>query len=317
VSFSRSLQLFLCFISALFLNFDVASSSSPPASLKQKKTVVILVSFPILADLTRNLLPSQGYDVQSLLTGDADPHSYQARAQDFLRMKKADLIVAVGPSFDPWFETTHRGSKTKTPLILVEDLLPLQNKSSKKKLTAHHDHRTDPHFWQSASFTIDVLKELKLALQKHFPEDKGLIQQRWKHYVSQIEKVHHRVEEGLKGIPQSSRQILIPHQSFQYFAQTYSIQVYAVSDSGQSREASMKWILELMEKIKKNEIKSLFYEKSSPREIIQSLASRSHKTVAGTLYSDSFDSQAGVSNYLELIEHNSNLIIQSLKEALP
>ena len=67
------------------------------------------------------------------------------------------------------------------------------------------------------------------------------------------------------------------------------------------------------EKIKTQKIKSLFYEKSSPQNLMKSISKETGVAISGVLYSDCLSDNLDADTYLKMLEYNFSLILNSMK----
>ncbi len=290
------------------------------------KKPLIIVSFSVLADLVQNIVPND-FQVETLVAKDVDSHGYNPTAKDYLLLKKADHILLVGHHFEPWASKTLHKIKPHAKIYYVTaklDLIPIQ-----KNQSGHHHHTTslnsweskqsefDPHFWHSPAIVIKMLENLSLHLQNSFPNQGKEIKNKTLDFLLNIKKRQKYYTESFLKIPDSSRKMILSHNSMQYFAQEFKVQIDSPLDSSQEGESSVKKVSELIKKIKAEKIKSLFLERSAPESLLRSIAKETGQKISGVLYSDCLSSSEEASTYLKMLDYNFSLILKSMKGVSP
>ncbi|HSL57470.1 MAG TPA: zinc ABC transporter substrate-binding protein, partial [Acidimicrobiales bacterium] len=99
---------------------------------------LVLVTTTILGDVTRSLVGDQA-EVEVVMPIGADPHDFEASAQQAARMRDADLIVANGLTLEIGLEGALEGAEADgiTVLHVAEMVDPLP--------FGDHDHDDDDH----------------------------------------------------------------------------------------------------------------------------------------------------------------------------
>jgi zinc/manganese transport system substrate-binding protein len=268
----------------------------------------ILVSFSILKDMTQNLVP-QGVEIVSILGPDQDPHGYSLSARDYLTLKKADVILYVGQGFDSWIESASQKVGSHADMYYVTKDISLLKADAISSSAGF-----DPHFWQSPSKTIEVIQKLSVHLEKVFPQMKSDIEKRTQKYLNLLDSLQKKYQQAFSILPESKRKLIVTHNSFQYAAHDFSLQIDSLLDASLGGESSLQRVSELVKKVRTEKIKSLFLEKSAPETLMKTLSQETSTPIAGTLYSDalSFDSKADT--YLKLLQYNFDLILNSMKD---
>ena len=272
----------------------------------------IVVSFSILEDIVKNLVPSD-FKIESAVPAGMDSHGHEPMAKEYLTFKKASLIILAGNNFEPWAKRIIEKIHSKAPVYYVTQgisLLPLKDDDH------DHDHTVgsfDPHIWQSPEVMTLVISNLSEYLQKTFPGSAVEIKKKTSTYLNDLKKSQEKYKLEFSKIPSESRQMVIAHNSFQYFAKEFGVQVYSPLDTSQEGDTSLAKVSQLIKKIKKDNIKSLFLEKSSPEGLMKSIAKESTTEIKGVLYSDCLSTDGAASTYLKMLDYNFNLILKSMK----
>ncbi|MGP6174580.1 metal ABC transporter solute-binding protein, Zn/Mn family [Corynebacterium sp. A21] len=103
---SRYSALTLLTAGALFASACSASDSTDAtgaAGNSGEETLKIVTSTAVWGDIAKAVADSDTIEVTAIVEGnDADPHSFEASAQDMARAMEADIVVVGGGGYDAW-----------------------------------------------------------------------------------------------------------------------------------------------------------------------------------------------------------------------
>ena len=270
---------------------------------------MILTSFPILQDVTSDLVPID-LAVQTLTPRGQDPHSYTPSARDTLRLQQATLILTWGLGLDRSIEDFIKKSQPKASHFIVTDNVPTLTGISK----GHHHGRQDPHLWQSPMRMILIVQRLSHQLQKTFPEHREQIDKKTKSYVTELKKLNDHYKREFSKIPSARKKFITPHQAFQYLADDMGLSAESLRGLDSQADPSAKSIQKLIEAAKSDKFAALFDEAGEESRLLKRLSQESHIPVLGVLYTDTLFVDDGPQTYLQLIAHNLKTVLASLKE---
>ena len=101
-SFKKLLLSAIAVVAATSLVFAACSdsqtgSASDSSTLEEKPLIVVTTN--ILGDVVSNMV-GESFDVEVIMPPGADPHDFQASAQQVAKMMEADLLVINGANFE-------------------------------------------------------------------------------------------------------------------------------------------------------------------------------------------------------------------------
>ena len=293
-------------------------SNARAASPRQEPKKV--VSFSILEDIVQKVVPSED-KIESAVPSGMDSHGHEPMAKEYLTFKKADLIILAGNNFEPWANRIIEKVHAKAPVYYVSQgitLLPLKDDEHHHESPDHKDHLNfDPHIWQSPEVMNVVIGQLSEYLQKQYPVSASDIKKKTTTYLSELKKIQEKYKLEFSKIPAEKKQMVMAHNSFQYFAKEFGVQVYSPLDASQEGDSSLTKVSMLIKKIKADHIQSLFLEKSSPESLMKNISKETGIEIKGVLYSDCLSTDSSASTYLKMLEYNFNLILKSMKGSKP
>ncbi len=265
-----------------------------------------VATFSILADLVQQV-GGDRIEVVSLVGENQDPHMYEPKPSDIKKITDADLVFINGLGFEGWLQRLIESSNYKRELIVVSDAVH-------PRLVFEGTLIRDPHAWHSIPNAKIYVTNILEALKKVDPASENYYEKRANAYLSELTKLDRYVREEIDQIPPQKRKIITAHDAFGYFGNTYGIEFLAPKGISTETEAKVQNVVDLIKKIKKYNIKTVFIENIADPKLLKQIAQEGGATLGGTLYSDSLSSKDGPApTYLEMIRYNVNLLLKSMQ----
>jgi zinc transport system substrate-binding protein len=237
-------------------------AQSAPATIRVAATVKPIHS------LVAGIMQGAGEPSLIMNTG-ASPHHYTLRPSERRALADASLIFWVGPeleTFMPRILQSLENTSTTIALIATEGLVRLPARTAR-----HHAMtaaRNDPHIWLSprnAHILVDVIAN---ALIKADTASAAI-------YNANREHLHQRITETDNLIRQKladkKSAFLTYHDAYQYFEEAYGLHNAGFVSSGDELSPSAKYVQELRDKIRQQQLHCLFYEAPSRPPLVDTL----------------------------------------------
>lgn len=277
------------------------------------KPVVITTLFPIY-DFARNIAGGRA-DVQLLLPPGVEPHNFEPRPEDLVRIGKADLFIYTNPHMEPWADKIIK-SVDGGKIRIVNSGAGIKYLSSASG-RGHDDHgheaqgghghasKYDPHIWldlgNAAKMTDNILAGLIAAdpaNQKYYTDNAAV----FKDKLAALDK---RFSDGLAVC--GTRKIFHGgHFAFGYLAGRYGLDYHSISGVSSESEPSAARMAAMVRQIKRSGTRFIFAEELVSPRISETLAAEAGVTVlklhgAHNLGRDDF--QRGLS-FISLMDEN-------------
>lgn len=270
----------------------------------------VVCTTTIIADITKNLAPTQ-VEVISLLPTGADPHIYEPTTRDAKTLANATLILKNGLHLEGWLDKMIAATAQSTTVIEVS--------AGVQPITAEgFDNVFDPHAWMIASNGKIYIENIANALIQAFPALKSKINTNRLRYLEKLYDTEKQIEKIVSQIPPEKRILLTTHDAFRYFANAYQFQVSSVLGNSTDAEVLIEDVNQLIALIKKNNISAVFVEATINPKLLTQIAADIQVAVGKKLYSDSIgDSTSMAPDYLSMLLYNTQSIQQGLVEEPP
>lgn len=228
----------------------------------QKKPQIITTLFPTY-DFAKQIGRDK-IDITLLLPPGVEPHTFEPKPQDIVKINKSDIFIYTGKDMEPWAEDLLKAIPNKN-LKVVDASSGIEFISGKEVHDEennhdHHHTEKDPHIWLDFANAMIMVDTIAKALIEKDPANKDFYLKNATEYKDKLADLDNRVKETLAGAKHKTI-IYGGHFTFGYFAKRYGLE-YDSPYEGFSPNAqpSPKAIGELIKKLKKSQIKYIYYE---------------------------------------------------------
>ncbi|MGR2740780.1 metal ABC transporter solute-binding protein, Zn/Mn family [Billgrantia sp. Q4P2] len=177
-----------------------------------------------------------------------------------------------------------------------------------------HDHGDDdPHGWQDLAMGKIYVVNIRDGLIEADPDNEAAYRENAERYINELEATDAEIRELLGEVP-SSTSVITGHDSFGYFANAYGIRFLSPVGLSTEAEPSAADMAQLIDVIRKQNVRALFHENMTSPAVINQLAEETGLEIAGTLYADALASEGEASTYLGMMRHNAQVLHDALAE---
>jgi zinc/manganese transport system substrate-binding protein/manganese/iron transport system substrate-binding protein len=302
-----------------FLLFLVLTIGMPMAAMPaaaQEEKVQIATSMPILADIVQNVAGDRA-EVFSIMPENADPHTWEASPQDFVRVSAADSFISLGAHLEPFVENggwRRAVIDAGIPELVLTDHVEL---IVVDRVIDHGDHvhdltGGDPHIWLDPTKVIEAMPAIVEHLAEIDPGGAETYAGNAAAYVSELEALDAELEASFAAIPNERRVLVVFHDAYTYFAARYGFEVVGVVIRNPQADISAGEVVELLRVIEEYDVPVIFAEPQFTPSVLDSITAEADVEI-GMLLSDSFGDE--VDSYLEMMRYNRDSIVRYLGES--
>ena len=311
---------------------DSSSSDSSSNEEVSLETPLIVVTTSILGDVVTSMVGDL-FEVETIMPPGADPHVFQASAQQVNLMMEADLLVVNGANFEEGLldviESAESDGVMVVEAISFVEVIESDGHDDHDEEGhddhdeeghddhAHHDHGgVDPHFFTDPARMASAVEGLTAFLVENFPDvDQESLLANSNAYLSELNSLDSEVEEMLSSIPEGSRKLITNHSVFAYFADRYDFEILGsiIQSSSTLDSASAKDLADLVSVIKDENVSAIFADAASSNTLAQVLAEEAGNIEIITLFTESLgETGSAGSTYLDMVRTNGELITGGL-----
>ena len=270
--------------------------------------------------------------IDTLLDSLNNKNQIKMKMMDYVDVLNEEIVEGMDTRFDSYDEHSHsedshnhkehshsEDSYNQEEGSHSEDSLKHEEHSHDSEVSDHEEeshNETDEHIWTSPVNEIIMTEKICETLSKALPEEKENFQKNAESYISQLKELDNEFRTIVENA-KINEIIFADKFPLQYFAKEYGLKYYAAFPGcGSDMEPSAKTIAFLVDKIKEDNIKAVFYLELSSHIVADAIET---DTGAKPLQFNSchnitqkqFDSGA---TYVDLMKENVNNLKIALGE---
>lgn len=259
----------------------LAAAACGDQTASDDEDISIVVTTTILGDIVENVVGDLA-QVEVLMPVGADPHDFQASAQQVASLTRADLVVANGLGLEEGLESVLRSAESDGANILylgpLLDPVPLPADRAEGADEQHHGD--DPHVWLDPIRMLAAVDLIVTALNQI--EDGTDWVTKAEEYKEEISIADREISGLLGTIPDASRKLVTNHDSLGYFADRYGLRLIGVVIPGGSTlaEPSSEGLAALVKVMEREEVTAIFAESTQSDVLAKTVASELGQDVA-------------------------------------
>ena len=282
----------------LLLALLTAGSLSVAPGLASAKTLNVVASFTVLADVVRQV-GGDHVSVKSLVPPNGDPHEFEPSPDDARALKSADLAFISGDGLEPWFARLVKASGyAGKPVVASAGVKAYTTKEDGKTVT-------DPHVWNSAANVVLWAANIERALSAANPEDAAEFAANAARYTKELQDLNAYAHARIDAVPKERRKVLTSHDAFGYFGREYGVAFLSPLGVSTEAEASAADVAKLIDQIRREKVKVYFLENSNDPRLMKQVAAATGAEPGGELFVESLSPPSGPApTYARMFRYN-------------
>lgn len=255
-----------------------------------------------------------------LLTPGTETHTYEPTPQDIISINDADLFIYTGKYMEPWADRIISGVYSDTKILDASNNISLiksedddEDEEEEHEHEEHH-HEFDPHIWLNPQNAIVMVKNITDELCELDKDNEEYYRANSKKLIEEINNLDSDFENAIKEL--GKNKIAFGGTfAYAYFVNHYNLEYVTAYDScGESSEPSVAKVKEVIDYMKENNIKVVFYQEASSGRVADSIAKETgaQKLVFHTIHNATQEEINNGETYISLMRKN----LENLKHAL-
>lgn len=312
----------------------LTACSDGPA--KSGKKQIVATIFPEY-DWVMNVLGDKAgdYDVTMLLDNGVDLHSFQATAQDIMKISSCDMLIYVGGESDEWIEDA-LGEAVNKDMVVINLLETLGDTVKEEEIVEgmegeEHEHESgeghehdedeieyDEHVWLSLRNAEVIVNAIADAFAGIDSQNAKVYSSNAAEYNGKLKALDTEYKEAVKGA--EVKTLLFGDRfPFRYLTDDYGLDYYAAfAGCSAETEASFETVIFLANKLDELSLKSILTIETSDGKLAKTIKDNSKTADREILILDSMQSTTSkdIANgvtYLGIMEKNLEVLKKALK----
>jgi zinc transport system substrate-binding protein len=213
--------------------------------------------------------------VHVLIPPGASPATYEPKPGDLMRIEDADVYFRIGHI---GFELAHASEiQALNPKMRVADTSAdvtlryfdaEESHGHTEPEEAAHPEGVDPHIWLSPTAVKLQVAVIAETLSEIEPEKSDLYAANAMSYSARLDGLHQELTEMLGGL--TSRNILVFHPAWGYFADAYHLEQIAIEQEG--KDPTVDQLRHIIDTARASGIRVIFVQEQFSRETARSIA---------------------------------------------
>jgi zinc transport system substrate-binding protein len=282
---------------------------------------IVTTLFPIY-DFARTVGGSK-VEVRLLLPPGVEPHSFEPKPEDLVRISKADIFIYTNRYMEPWAENILKGVAAKKLLVVDAgagaNYMPAGGEDGDddhgaEKNGHRHGAGLDPHIWLDPDNARTIVDNITSALTQKDPANRGYYLANASAYKARLAELDGRFRQGLADC--QSREFLHGgHYAFGYLARRYNLHYLSAYGMSANAEPPPRKLVEIIVEMKKSGLKHIFYEELLAPRVATTIARESGATLLKLhgLHNISREDMDRGATFISLMEQNLASLRTGLK----
>jgi zinc transport system substrate-binding protein len=261
----------LSILVVLIVGSFVLFSNKKENVVSKSKIKVVTTLFPLF-DFVKEI-GGDKVEVSLLLPPGVEAHSFEPKPSDIIKINESDVFAYTGKFMEPWAEDIIKGVTNKeVSFVNTSDGINLM------KLTEgmpDEAHGIDPHIWldfDNNKIMVDIITK---ALVEKDPSNSSFYQKNATEYKNKLANLDDQYKSGLTKC-ENKEIVYGGHYAFGYLANRYNLKYLAAQGLAPDSEPTANDLIKLVEQVKKNNIKYVFYEEMTTPKIAETIANETN-----------------------------------------
>jgi len=302
-----AISLMLCAAGVARLAASAAGSVGP--------RIKVTTTTSMVTDLVKTV-GGDRVEVQGLMGAGVDPHLYKASASDITRLQRAEVIFYSGLLLEGKLQDVFaKMARTKKHVYAVTEAIAEKELLEPESFGGHYD----PHVWFDVTLWAQCVESVVKGLSEFDPKSKNHFEKRGKEAQTKMRELHEWALKKASELPKEKRVLITSHDAFNYFGRAYGFKVVGLQGISTVEEASLAAMTQLVDFVKKQQVKAIFIESSVPPNAIKRISEDAGVKIGGELFSDAMGTPGQMENgydlgtYEGMIRHNLTTVVNALK----
>lgn len=195
-------------------------------------------------------------NISMLAAPGSEPHSFEPTPGSIVLVNDADIFVYISLRIEPWVASVLAGAKKNLHVVEAASVTPAE---------------ADPHVWMDFDNAYLIAEYITDILAQQDPSNKKYFQTNLRGFKEEIALLKQEYARRL-AYCESRTVIHMGHMAFRDLAKNYNLELKTLRDPAQGEKASVKTVADLINAIKKEEIRSIFTEEMISQNLTNTIA---------------------------------------------
>ncbi len=275
------------------------------------KLDIIATVYPVY-DFTREIAGDKA-NVSMLLAPGVEIHDYEPTPQDIIKIQDSELFLYLGDKLEPWAGSVISGLDSKDNIKDISHEIEFAQIEDEEE-HEHEEEEYDTHIWLDPLKSIQLVQNITDEICSKDPQNEEYYREREKKYITKLSELDYEFEQVTKNA-EGKEIVFAGPFSYSYLMNRYNLNYASAYDScGENSEPSIDKIIEIIEEIKKYDIKYIFNKELSSGNIAKTISEETNTEILElhSLHSVTKEEMDRGETYLNIMYKN----LENIKKAL-
>lgn len=295
-------------VCALVLFPGCAAQTAQPSAAGSGNKLEVCTSFYAMYDFTKKI-GGDKINAVNLVPSGTEPHDWEPSSSDVIRLEKADVFIYNGAGMESWADKVLASLENKKlKAVEASQGISLIHSSDANG----NNERDDPHVWLDPENAKAELKNIRDALIHADTANQSTYLQNYDKYAAEFDRLDGEYRKAAEKM--QNKNLVVSHQAFGYLCGAYGLTQVPIEGLSPDSEPDPKRMTEIIEFVRKNKVKAIFFEDLVSPKVAESIAGQTGAKALrlNPLEGLTEEEQAKGEDYVSVMEQNLN----TLKEAL-
>jgi ABC-type Zn uptake system ZnuABC Zn-binding protein ZnuA len=279
----------------------------------------IAVTVAPVVDLVQRVAGDR-MSVTGVLPAGADSHTYEPQPQDAQVLAEADLFITPSENLAPAVVRLWQANMTPGAqgVSLNSAAIPQTEwifSESAEEIAAHgHGHDVNVHTWTNPPYAAAYVDVITRALSEEDPDGADTYTANAEELKREIAALDAATAEAVETIPAQNRRLVVYHDSWNYFARQYGLEVVGSIQAADLSEPSAAEVAAIVEQVRDAGVPAFFGSEVFPSDVLEAVAAESGAEYVGDLSDDRLPGEPGdpEHSYIGMMAANVRLMVEAL-----
>jgi zinc/manganese transport system substrate-binding protein len=256
-------------------------------------------------------------EVDSLVRGNQNPHDFEVRPSQMVKLRRADLVVLNGLELDAWAEVSIQGANNPRLIpggpgrVDASAGIPvLEVPTGRVDRSMGDVHPAgNPHYTLDPGMVPTITANIVQGLARMAPEQRGAFEQGRQTFLAKLESA--MAEWAQTMAPFKGTKLVVDHSLWAYFFARYGLVLAGTVEERPGIPPTPGHLVRLAALMKAEGVKALILEPWGDRKLADRLASETGAKVV--LMAPGAGAVKGTDAYLDWVAYNVNALAQALR----
>lgn len=285
----------------VMIGLVVGGRSAEEESTRQSKVAATI--YP-LYDIVSNIIPKE-VGVLLIVPPGSSPHTFEISPSAAVEIANADLVFGIDHGIDGWIIDAVADLDEKKYVGVDTDIVLMELEHGHEDTDDDDESlQIDPHYWLSVPNAMIIVRNVSEYLVAIYPEYESEIRENQKNYVAKLVVLDREIRGMLEGL--ENKRIATFHESFNYFARDYGLEVAAVFEETVGVTPGPKQIAEFITTSRDKNVRAIF---SEPQFSSSDISTTARDAGVKLSQLDPIGGVEGKMSYIEMMRFNADEIV--------